>query len=60
MFYCVVSIYHAGGLVSRDMRVVHSSVKPKDCEVELAYKVVVYKYFDDENQAADYLKKLGI
>lgn len=59
MFYCVTSIYRAGGMVSRDVHIIHSPIKPKDSEIEQTYKVVVCKYFDDESSAMAYLKKVN-
>lgn len=58
MFYCVSSIYRAGGNVTRDIRAVHSPVKPDDTEEELDLFTVVNKYFNTEEDAVEYLNSL--
>ena len=60
MFYCVLSIYRAGGNVTRDIRAVHSPVKPDDTEEELDFFTVVNKYFNTEDEALDYIKKVSM
>ena len=56
MFYCVTSIYRAGGNVTRDLHTVQASVKPTDKEEEFPYHVVIDKYFNTEDEALEYLK----
>lgn len=56
MWYCITSIYRAGGNVTRDIHTVHSPVKPADTEREFPNHVVVDKYFDTEDEALEYLK----
>lgn len=60
MFYCVSSIYRAGGNVTRDIRAVHSPVKPDDTEEELEFYTVVNRYFNTEDEALDYIKKVSM
>ena len=60
MFYCVKSIYRAGGNVTRDVHVVHSPIKPDDTEKELEFYTVVNKYFNTEDEALDYIKKVSM
>ena len=60
MFYCVSSIYRAGGNVTRDIRAVHSPVKPDDTEEELEFYTVVNRYFNTEDEALDYIKKVSV
>ena len=58
MFYCVNSIYRAGGNVSRSCYAVHSPIKPDDYELELPLITVVNKYFNDKDEAIAYLKSV--
>lgn len=58
MFYCVTSIYRAGGNITRDVYAVYANVKPTDSETELTYHIVVNKYFDTEEQANVYIKSI--
>lgn len=60
MFYCVKSIYRAGGNVTRDVYVVHSPIKPDDTEKELEFYTVVNRYFNTEDEALDYIKKVSM
>ena len=60
MFYCVSSIYRAGGNVTRDIRAVHSPVKPDDTEEELEFYTVVNRYFNTEDEALDYITKVSV
>lgn len=56
MFYCVTSIYRAGGSVSRIVDKVYSNTKPQDFEKETPFHVVVKKYFNTKPEALHYIE----
>lgn len=59
MFYCVSTIYKAGGAAYRRVYPVNSSVKPLDIEYEREWETEVNKYFDTEDEANKYLAKVS-
>ena len=58
MYYCVKSIYRAGGNVTRDIYTVAAPTKPEDTENEMLYYTIVNKYFNSEDEAEEYIKKV--
>ena len=59
MYYCVKSIYRAGGNVTRDIHTVTALTKPEDTESEMLYYTIVNKYFNSEDEAKEYIKKVS-
>ena len=57
MFYCVETVFRAGGNISCHIYTVNSSEKPKDIEEENLYNVTIRKYFDDEYAAMRYARR---
>ena len=55
MFYCVTSIYRAGGRVSRVIDKVYSDIKPHDFEKETPFHIIVKKYFNTRPEALEYI-----